>query len=190
MNNIIFCLILTTPLPCRGGVPGGRGGVGNFICRAHNLSQDSLHRRKHLLITKAEYPNTLFIKIFCSLVIVFILIIMAGAIKFYAESMFRTIEIKDERTYSLLTTKFHASCATTFQGAPKQCFCWCHTVAQSLAVRFLLCSICLCRRIMHTFLYITETSAKYCIATDPIFLEVTDPTPPPTLHGRGVFSPN
>ncbi len=135
-----------TPLPSRGGVGGG---VSNFIGCAHNLSQDTLHGCKHLLIAKAEHTDTLLAKIFSSLLIVFVFVIMAGTIEFYAKPMPRAVEVKNIRAYTLLTTKFHAASPTTLQGTPERSFCCGHVAAKSLAILFLFCSVCFSCRIVH-----------------------------------------
>ncbi len=55
-----------------------------------------MQRRKHLLISKTEYTDTLSAQIFSPFLIVFMLAIVAGAIEFYAKATIRTVEVKDK----------------------------------------------------------------------------------------------
>ncbi len=63
----------------------------------HNLSQDTLHGCKKLLIAKAEHTDTLPAKTFSSLLIVFVFVIMAGTIKCYSKPMPWAVEVKNIR---------------------------------------------------------------------------------------------
>ena len=53
-------------------------------------------------------------KIFSPFLVIFILVIMAVTIEFYAKSMLRAVEVKNKGTYTLLTTEFHAASPTPF----------------------------------------------------------------------------
>ena len=90
-----------------------------------------------MLITEAQDTNALPAEIFRSFFIVFILVIVACAIEFYSKSALRTIEVKNERPDTLLTTKFQTTDSTTFQGTPKCSLGGGHVISQSFAKRSL-----------------------------------------------------
>ena len=81
------------------------------------------------MITEAEDCNALRAKICRPFFIIVRLIIVACAINFYSKSALRTIEVKNERSYTLLTAKFQATNRTAFQGTPKGSLCGSHVIS-------------------------------------------------------------
>ena len=105
--------------------------------------------REYQLIAEADNSNALLTEVNRPLFVIIILMPMTFTVKFDAQPMLRTIEIKNEWPDTLLATKFQSACTTPLQCSPEHCFGRRHIIAQSLALVFLFGVVSLGGLVMH-----------------------------------------
>ena len=191
-------LCAAVPLPSRGGVGGG---VSIFLRHSYNLLYDPTKTGEHLFIAEANNPYALLAEVRRPLFVIIVLMAMACTVKFDAQPMLGTIEVKDEWADALLAAKFQSTCATPLQCSPESCFSGRHIIAKSLALLFLFGGISFGGLVVHKILLLNngkmeELLFDYRPHPQPLPLKGGERLPPllatrlrkalPSLQGEGL----
>ena len=172
-------LCAAVPLPSRGGVGGG---VSIFLRHSYNLLYDPTKTGEHLFIAEAYNPYALLAEVRRPLFVIIVLMAMACTVKFDAQPMLGTIEVKDEWADALLAAKFQSTCATPLQCSPESCFSGRHIIAKSLALLFLFGGISLGGLVVHKILLLNNGKME------GLLFDYRPHPPTPPLEGRGAAS--
>ena len=179
----MFCQLkkqcAAAPLPSRGGVGGG---VSIFLRHSYNLLYDPTKTGEHLFIAEAYNPYALLAEVRRPLFVIIVLMAMACTVKFDAQPMLGTIEVKDEWADALLAAKFQSTCATPLQCSPESCFSGRHIIAKSLALLFLFGGISLGGLVVHKILLLNNGKME------GLLFDYRPHPPTPPLEGRGAAS--